>query len=312
MSDDPSLGGEAGQARDGNGGARHVMRVTDLQALPDAPPPELRYRRELEVFDAAKRLFLSRTIIAGLIVRQIRSQYSQQFLGIAWAIITPFAQALLFSVLLGKAGKDTGIDLNGVPRVLFFYGGLLAWSFFAGSVQSAGNSLVGNPLLNKVYAPREVFPLAQIASSGVNALAGVLVLPALFLVTAHGPTATAAWTPMLFIPLVAVTTAWALVVAAITVYLRDLRSGLPLLVQLGMFSPGVLYPMTAVIDGPWRLVYTAILPIGPIVEEIRSTFLLGQSPDFAVTLTASISAVVYLCGCFVFFKRLETGFADVS
>ncbi len=288
------------------------LRVTDVAAIPDAPPGDLRYRRELQVLDAVRRLVVARSIIVGLIVRQIRSQYSQQFLGIAWAIITPFAQALLFSVLLSKAGTNTGIDTLGVPRVLFFYGGLLAWSFFAGSLQSGGNSLVGNPLLNKVYAPREVFPLAQIASSGVNAAAGALVLPALFLVTGHGPTATAVWTPLLLLPLLAITTAWTLVVSAITVYLRDLRSGLPLLVQLGMFSPGVLYPMTAIIDGPWRLVYTALLPVGPIVEEIRSTFLLGQSPDFAVLLTASSSALVYLVACFVFFKRLETGFADVS
>lgn len=299
---------DTGDTRNGH----RELKVTDVAALPDSPPGDLRYRRELQVFEAVRRLFASRSIITGLIVRQIRSQYSQQFLGIAWAIITPFAQALLFSVLLSKAGTNTGIETLGVPRVLFFYGGLLAWSFFAGSLQSGGNSLVGNPLLNKVYAPREVFPLAQIASSGVNAAAGALVLPALFLITGHGPTATAVWTPLLFVPLVAITVAWTLVVAAITVYLRDLRSGLPLLVQLGMFSPGVLYPMSAIIEGPWRLVYTAILPIGPMVEEIRSTFLLGQSPDFAVVATASISALVYLSGCFVFFKRLETGFADVS
>lgn len=297
---------------DANGTGPRELRVTDVAAIPPAPPGDLRYRRELQVFDALRRLIASRSIIFGLIIRQIRSQYSQQFLGIAWAIITPFAQALLFSVLLGKAGTDTGIKTLGVPRVLFFYGGLLAWSFFAGSLQSGGNSLVGNPLLNKVYAPREVFPLAQIASSAVNAAAGALVLPALFLITGHGPTATLVWTPLFFVPLLAITTAWTLVVSAITVYLRDLRSGLPLLVQLGMFSPGVLYPVDAVIDGPWRLVYAAVLPIGPLVEQIRATFLLGSSPDFAVTAIATASALVYLAGCFVFFKRLETGFADVS
>ena len=33
---------------------------------------------------------------------------------------------------------------------------------------------MSNPLLNKVYAPREVFPLATIGTSGVDALAATL------------------------------------------------------------------------------------------------------------------------------------------
>ena len=47
------------------------------------------------------------------------------------------------------------------------------------------------------------------------------------------------------IVLLAFTVAITLIVSAITVYARDLRSGLPLILQLGMFSPGVLYRVPA-------------------------------------------------------------------
>jgi ABC-2 type transport system permease protein/lipopolysaccharide transport system permease protein len=295
-----------------NGGTRFVLRVTDPDTMPDGPAADVRFRRELHLVDALGRLLRSRAVIAGLIVRQIRSQYSQQFLGIAWAIITPFAQTLLFTVLLNRAGTRSGIDTGGVPKPLFLYASLLAWAFFASAVQSGGSSLVGNPLLNKVYAPREVFPLSQIASSAVNSAAGLLVLPILFALHQHGPTATLVWTPIFLLLLLGVTTAFTLMISATTVYLRDLRSGLPLLIQLGMFSPGVLYPVDKVIDGPWRLVYTALLPIGSIIEQIRATFLLGQAPDVGVSLTAAGAVGAYLLVAFVFFKRLETGFADVS
>ena len=209
--------------------------------IPDAPLPEWRYRRAFAVGTALRALLNASAVIWGLVVRQVRSQYSQQVLGVAWALITPLAQTLLFTVLLNRVGSGSSLRTGGVPRPLFLYVGLTAWSFFASSVSSGGTSLVGNPLLNKVYAPREVFPIAQVISSGINAIASTLVLPVLFIVNGRGPAITSLWLPLPLVVLGAFTVAVTLIVSAVTVYARDLRSGLPLILQLGMFSPGVLY-----------------------------------------------------------------------
>ena len=67
---------------------------------------------------------------------------------------------------------------------------------------SAGSSLVGNPLLNKVYAPREVFPIAQVCSSGVDAFASAALTPLLFLAAGRWPSPTAYWVPVLVLILI--------------------------------------------------------------------------------------------------------------
>ncbi len=276
-----------------------------------APPPGLRYRRALEVVPALKALLRSRAIVIGLVIRQVRSTYSQQVLGLAWALMTPLAQMLVFTVLLNRIPAKDGVDTQGVPKPLWLFVGLVAWSFFASSVQTGGTSLVGNPLLNKIYAPREVFPIAQVSSSLLNAVAQALMLPILMLFTGHGISVTALWAPVPFTILLVFSVAISLFVSAITVYARDLRSGLPLLLQLAMFMPGVLYPVSK-LPVEWRGFYTAVFPIGSMIDQLRICFFYNEAPRASIMLIAGISSMVWLSAGFVFFKRLETGFADVS
>lgn len=288
-----------------------TSRSFPLPQIADSPPPELRYRRALRLGAAVRALWRSRHIIGGLVVRQVRSQYSQQVLGLAWAVLTPFAQMLVFTFLLNRVGGGKAVDTGGVWTPLFLYLGLTAWSFFSSSVSSGGASLVGNPLLNKVYAPREVFPLSQVASSGIDALASTLMLPLLFLADGRWPSATFYWAPLMLVILLGFAVAISLFVSAITVYVRDLRSGLPLLLQLGLFLTPVLYPVTE-IPADARVAYMAVNPVGAVIDGLRRCLFYDRAPNATYTAVAAASTAVYLVVAFMVFKRLETGFADVS
>lgn len=281
-----------------------------MSGLPDAPPPALRYRRELQIGTSIRELFRARHIIIGLVVRQVRAQYSQQIFGLAWAVLAPLAQMIVFTFLLNRVGGTT-FATGGVWRPLFLYVGLTCWSFFSSSVTSAGSSLVGNPLLNKVYAPREVFPLAQVASSGVDGIASAALIPLLFLAAHRWPSPTLYWAPLLVAILIVFTVAVSVAVSAITVYVRDLRSGLPLLMQLGLFLTPILYPISK-LPARYRELTMLLNPVAGVVEGLRACLFYDQAPNFKYTAVAGVASCLYLIGAFLLFKRLETGFADVS
>ncbi len=76
--------------------------------------------------------------------------------------------------------------------------------------------------------------------------------------------------------------------------------------------PGVLYRIDLVISGWPRLPYAFVFPVGALLDGLRRCVFLGAAPDARLTLVAAAGALVYLSGGFLFFKRLETGFADVS
>jgi ABC-2 type transport system permease protein/lipopolysaccharide transport system permease protein len=307
-------GGFAAPERANDDGA--LAALPPMPVLPAEPPAELRYRRAFDLKRNLTALGDSWHIIWGLIVRQFRAQYSQQVIGVAWEVLGPLAQMIMFTVILNNVSTASSFKTGGVPKALYLYVGLVAWSFYSSSVMTGGSSLAGNPLLNKVYAPREVFPIAQVATSGIDALISCVLFPILCVVFDHMPSVVTFYylIPLAFL-LVLFSTAITLFVSALTVYARDLRSGLPLVMQLGMLMPGIIYPVSRVHQlhsAMAHTIYTAIFPISAIAEGMRNAVFFHSGPDWSYVGVAAISICLYLAGGFLVFKKLEGGFADVS
>lgn len=290
-----------------DGPSRPTARVD--RVIPDAPDPRTRYRRALRLGSALRYLWYSRSITLSLAWRDLRASYSQEVLGFAWALIGPIMLMIVLTFL--KDVSNTSIDTQGVAYPLFLYVGLLPWTFFTGSVSAGAGSLVNNPLLNKIYAPREVFVLAQIIEAGVNTLAAAVALIALFVIYGTAPAATSWWAIPLLLILVAFTVGFALFVAGLTVYLRDLRHALPQALQLGFFVTPIFWALGGLSWG-WQVVVCAVNPNAAVIDGLRRSVLWGETPNLTLTGIAAAVSVAWLVGSFLLFKRLETGFADVS
>jgi ABC-type polysaccharide/polyol phosphate export permease len=287
-------------------GAAHGL--TPSPEIPENPPPEFRYRRAFRFKSSLSALWRSRGIVWSLTIRDLRSTYSQEVLGFAWALLAPLTLMVVFTFLANRVGH---VDTHGVWYPIFAYVGVLPWTFFSNSVSGGGTSLVGNPLLNKVYAPREVFPISDILGAIVNVLCASVALAVLFLLDGRLPSATSYWAVPLLVILLVFSTGVTLFVAGVTVYLRDMRHALPLMLQLGLFLTPIIYPLS-VIPAEWRDLYVAVNPLGAIIDGMRRCLLYDQPPRASYTIIAAVAAVVWLFSSFVLFKRLETGFADVS
>jgi ABC-type polysaccharide/polyol phosphate export permease len=277
--------------------------------VPDAPPPEMRFRRAFRFREAFAALWRSRAIVWSLTIRDLRSMYSQEVLGIAWALVSPVTLMVLFTFLSGRLTSK--LAPGDVWYPLFAYIGILPWTFFSGSVSKGGTSLVGNPLLNKVYAPREVFPISDILGAIVNTFFASIALAVLFVIDGTWPAATSYWILPLGAILFCFTTGITLFIAGLTVYLRDMRHALPLILQGGLILSPIIYGMDK-IPSEWRNLYVAVNPLAGVIDGLRRSVLYGQMPVASYTLIAAVMAVIWLVGSFILFKRLETGFADVS
>jgi ABC-2 type transport system permease protein/lipopolysaccharide transport system permease protein len=242
--------------------------------------------------------------------RGLRSRYKQTYLGLLWAIVTPVLLMVVFTVFLKRAAKFEAPA--GVPYVLYSYVGILAWTFFAGSVASSSTVILMNvPLINKVYCPREVFPISQVAITAVDTCCALLALFVLFAVNTFAPTAGVVWVPLLTLILVVFTMGASLLAASLTVVIRDLRYGLPIIIQLGIFATPVAYPFDE-IPKSWHPAYSAINPLGPLIDSYRETVLQGNAPNGGLLVIAAISSCVYFLLGYTFFKRLEPVFSDIA
>jgi ABC-2 type transport system permease protein/lipopolysaccharide transport system permease protein len=273
------------------------------------PPPELLFRLRVNLPTAVREVWRARGLVRTLAERDFRVRYKQAFLGLAWTVLTPFALMVVFTLFFQRLAK---VDTGGAPYALFAYLGLLPWTFFSTSVSQGGQSLVANSqLVNKVYCPREVFPLASVVVAAVDTAIATVMLGLLFVVTSFMAKATTVWVPVLLAVQVAFTCGVTLITASAIVFLRDLRHVLPIALQLGLFATPVAYGMS-VVDPSLRVLYSALNPLAPVIDGYRRTVLLGLPPDWHLLVPGAVTSAVVLALGYLMFKRLEPGFADYA
>ena len=251
-------------------------------------------------------LWAYRDLLALLAWRDISARYKQTALGVAWAIVQPVTAMVVFTVLFGRLAE---MPSNGTPYPVFVLTALVPWTFFAGALTQATNSLVGNAnLITKVYFPRLLLPAATITAGIVDLSIGLVVLAGMCL--AYGVTPG----PALFaLPaLVGLTFMMALgvgaLLATVNVWYRDVRHAVPFGLQLWLFATPVIYPINWLPES-WR--WVAVLnPLAGLINAYRA-IVLSTPLDVAALVISCIAAVV-LCGAGVFcLRKTERTFADV-
>jgi lipopolysaccharide transport system permease protein len=214
---------------------------------------------------------------------------------------------IVFSIFFGWLAR---IPSDGVPYPVFAYAALVPWTYFANALTQASNSLVEQErIITKVYFPRLLLPLASVVAGLVDfAIAFTLLIGMMFW---YGLAPTAAiWAIPLFVLMAAVTAlSISLWLAALNVQYRDIRYGLPFLVQFWLFATPIAYP-SSLIPEQWRPLY-GLNPMTGVVEGFRWA-LLGRAavPD-ALLWVSVLTVLSLLIGGMYYFRRMEETFVDV-
>lgn len=255
-----------------------------------------------------RELWDYRELLGFLTWREITVRYRQTILGAAWAIIQPVFTVAIFATVFGRLA---GLDSEGRPYVVFAFAALLPWQLFANSVTACTNSVVGNQqLITKIYFPRILIPLSSVLSSVVDFCIGLAVLMIMLAWFGLVPSLShALWC----IPLLAMAMMTSLGVglwlAALNVHYRDVRHGVPFLMQIWMYASPVAYS-TRLVPEQWRALY-ALNPMVVVLDGFRAALLSTEGSGVgAGILVAAITAVVLFVTGVVFFRSAERTFAD--
>jgi len=239
--------------------------------------------------------------------RDIKIRYKQTAIGIAWAIVQPFMTMAVFSLFFGALAR---IPSQGLPYPIFYYSALLPWTYFAGALQNATNSMVDHQrVITKVYFPRVILPLAAVLSGLLDLAVSFLMFLAMMVYYRIYPSWATLLLPVFL--LLALLTAFGigLWLSALNAIYRDVRYVLPFLVQFWLFASPVAYPSTLV-PAKWRWVY-GLNPMAGVIDGFRWA-LTGQGQPPGPTVYASVGVVFLLvAGGLAYFQKMETTIADV-
>jgi lipopolysaccharide transport system permease protein len=264
-----------------------------------------------------RELWRSRELLYFLVWRDIKVRYKQAVLGIAWAVLQPAVQMLVFTLIFGVAAGFRK-SLPNVPYSVFVLSGLLPWQLFATALSMGGMSLVNQQhLLTKIYFPRLFIPTAVVGGALVDLAVASLLFAAILVACGIVPT----WGILLLPALLAVTVAVALgmayLLAALTVTYRDFRFIVPFLTQIWMWVSFVPLPPEIVKDSRWKWLLS-LNPMYSIIAAWRKVLLGSRAEDYRIgwdwryfTVSLLITAGVFVLGLF-YFRRTERRFADIA
>ncbi len=282
--------------------------MIDVGLVATEPPKSLRRQSQTSALSAVVEVARHRDLVWALARRDFAARYKQTVLGVTWALVIPLLTVVVFGVFVQRFARA---DTHGVPYVLWSYVGLLPWTFFSNSVSTGGMNLLTNqPLLNKIYSPREIYPLAGVLLAGVDALISVIAMVVAFVITGFVPSGLIWLTPLLVLINAVFAVAAALLVSIVIVYVRDLRNIIPVILQLGLFATPIFYSLDQIASSS-RLVYCFCNPMGPLIDSYRRVILFGDYPQWGYLGAGAFSSLVWLAVAVVVFSRLERGIVDI-
>ncbi len=251
-------------------------------------------------------LWQFRELLFTLAARDIRVRYKQTLLGAAWAVLQPLAAMAIFTVVFHRLA---GIGTDGVPAPVFYYAGLLPWTFLAATVSGAATSLVdGAGLVTKVYFPRILIPLSIAGYTLLNLLVATALLLVLMPLYGVVPTARILLLPVVILGVLLAALGAGVLIGALTVKYRDFRHIVPFLIQLWLFASPVMYP-ASLIPARWR-VLAALNPMVGLVDAARAC-IVGTTPDLRAVAVSALVALGFFVIGFAWFRRVEDDFADI-
>ena len=101
-----------------------------------------------------------------LISRDFKVKYKRSVLGVIWSLLYPILMMAVMAIVFSQMFK---FKVDGINYLVYLMTGLIMWSYFAEASNTAMTSVVDNfGLINKVYIPKYIFPVAKCIFVGIN------------------------------------------------------------------------------------------------------------------------------------------------
>lgn len=254
-----------------------------------------------------KELWFYRELFYFFTLRDVKIRYKQTILGIGWAILQPVCTMLVFAFFFGRLAN---IPSDGIPYPIFAFSGLLPWIFFSNSVSHASLSIIQNQnLVQKIFFPRLVLPTAGVCGGLVDF--GLTFLLLLILMPFYGvyPQIQILLFPLIFLWAFIATLGFGLWFSALNVLYRDVKYVIPFLLQIWMFITPVVYP-SSLLPEKWQFL-CALNPMNGVVESFRWIVFENYPVSYTSLMISLFMSLAVLASGTLYFKKIETSFADV-
>jgi len=255
--------------------------------------------------ELVKELYAYRTMLGGLVKREIIGRYKGSVLGFFWTFLNPLFQLIVYSIVFSKIMYQNREDYY-----LFLFVVLIPWLFFSTCITGGAGCVWANKdMVNKIYFPREILPLAFVVSCLVNMLLTFVIVFAVLFIAGKGFNPEA----LLYLPIIifvefVLALGITLLVSSVTVYFRDMEYILGIIVMAWQFLSPVLYDVEQVPED--MMLFFNLNPMTPILVAYRDILYYKRIPEMSTLLHATLLGGLLLVTGVLVFGHLKKHFAE--
>jgi lipopolysaccharide transport system permease protein len=243
-------------------------------------------------------------LLLTLVARDVKLRYRRSVLGVAWSLLNPLLQLLVFQFVF-----STVLPLNVPDYTAFLFIGILVWSWFQSSLISATSAVVDNgQLIRQPGFPESVLPVVSVVSNLINFVLAFPILLVFLILGHHTPTTATFGLPCIIAVQLLFTLSLGYLLAGVHVQFRDTQYLVGVILMLGFYLVPVFYQPRA-IPARYQTLYN-LNPMVHILNAYRSVLIGAHSPDWRALAVVSLASLIILTWTFILFARSSHRFIE--
>ncbi|WP_441232629.1 ABC transporter permease [Bradyrhizobium sp. 1200_D9_N1_1] len=249
-------------------------------------------------------------LVLHMTIRELHDRYAGQILGIAWTIGTPLlAMATYVFAFTFIFQQRLGVDDSGNGYTAYVLGGLVPWLAMTDVLSRAPGAVSGNAsLVKQIVFPSEVLPLRVALASIPQLLVGLAVVLVISALAGRLHPHAIVLLPAALVIYVLTMAGLAYILAAIGVFVKDVREIVTFATSIGLFLHPVLYSPAS--TPKWLLPIFYASPASHLVWCFRDVLIEDRITHPWSWLVASVFSVFVFATGWRFFRMLQPSFGN--
>lgn len=248
-------------------------------------------------------------LLTELIKRDFKVKYKRSVLGVLWSILYPLLMMSVMALIFTNMFK---FGMAGVNYLVYLMTGLLIFNYFTEATNNCLTAITGNfNLINKVYIPKYIFPLAKCLFAGINFLFTLIPLFLIILITGDKVEGTKCYLnvyylllPFIFVCTLMFTLGIGYLLSTFTVFVRDIIYIWGILVTIINYFTPIFYSIT--ILPIWLQNILKLNPLYMYINSIREIILFSRVPSIQSLIAVFLSGfITMVIGMLIFRKKQD-------
>lgn len=225
-----------------------------------------------ELINLIKEQILHVHLIRKLAIYNIKSKYSNHYLGVFWNILQPLMQVGLYYVVFGLGLRGVRHDVIGVPFIIHLISGLFPWMFISQSIIGGSLAIYQRlGLVTKMKFPSSVLLSISFTNTLINLLITTSILFLLSLYYQLVPIWHYFWFFYFIIASYALIFGISLIMSTLVIIVRDTNNILQNVMRMAFFVTPIFWAIENAT--PLMVKINAFNPFGYLVGTYRVAFI---------------------------------------